>query len=122
VSSASEAAGTSRAAQQQATQQPPRVRAISSTGHTCRGRVKQKSHKSADLVEAGSLRWGDGKGADAGGGREAGHSRRKGDMEGGGAARGWAKALFHAALDVCVQPTWLPGVWPSAVFLQLIEC
>ncbi|KAL4855620.1 putative lysine-specific demethylase JMJ16 [Chlorella vulgaris] len=35
---------------------PPRVRAISSTGHTCRGRVKQKSHKSADLVVAGSLR------------------------------------------------------------------
>ncbi|PSC71800.1 Transforming growth factor beta regulator 1 [Micractinium conductrix] len=34
----------------------PRVRAISATGHTCRGRVKQKSHKSADLVEAGSLR------------------------------------------------------------------
>lgn len=42
----------------------PRVRAISSTGHTCRGRVKQKSHKSADLVEAGSLRcgWGAGRG------------------------------------------------------------
>lgn len=35
---------------------PPRVRAISSTGHTCRGRVKQKSHKAADLVEAGALR------------------------------------------------------------------
>ncbi|KAL4451372.1 hypothetical protein ABPG77_009444 [Micractinium sp. CCAP 211/92] len=34
----------------------PRARAISSTGHTCRGRVKQKSHKSADLVAAGSLR------------------------------------------------------------------
>lgn len=36
--------------------QQPRARAISSTGHTCRGRVKQKSHKSADLVAAGSLR------------------------------------------------------------------
>ena len=36
----------------------PRVRAISTTGHTCRGRVRQKSHKSADLVEAGALRCG----------------------------------------------------------------
>lgn len=36
---------------------PPRVRAISNNGHTCRGRVRQKSHKSADLVTAGTLRW-----------------------------------------------------------------
>ena len=35
---------------------PPRVRAISTKGHTCRGRVKQKSHKAAELVEAGTLR------------------------------------------------------------------
>ncbi|PRW21070.1 Transforming growth factor beta regulator 1 [Chlorella sorokiniana] len=34
----------------------PCTRAISATGHTCRGRVKQKSHKSADLVVAGRLR------------------------------------------------------------------
>lgn len=30
--------------------------AISSRGHTNRGRVRQKSHKSAELVEVGSLR------------------------------------------------------------------
>lgn len=34
---------------------PPKTRAISSTGHTNRGRVKQKSHKSADLIDAGTL-------------------------------------------------------------------
>eukprot|EP00887_Chlorella_sp_A99_P007228 scaffold2.g7228.t1 len=39
---------------------PPRVRAISSTGHTCRGRVRQKSHKSAELVKVGQLRTGKG--------------------------------------------------------------
>lgn len=33
-----------------------KARAISTTGHTNRGRVKQKSHKSADLVEVGTLR------------------------------------------------------------------
>lgn len=31
-------------------------RAISKTGHTNRGRVKQKSHKSAELVTVGTLR------------------------------------------------------------------
>ncbi|CAD7703988.1 unnamed protein product [Ostreobium quekettii] len=31
-------------------------RAISRTGHTCRGRVKQKGHKCAELVEVGTLR------------------------------------------------------------------
>lgn len=31
-------------------------RAISRTGHTNRGRVRQKSHKSAELVDAGTLR------------------------------------------------------------------
>jgi hypothetical protein len=29
-------------------------RAISQTGHTCRGRVRQKSHKTTELVEVGS--------------------------------------------------------------------
>lgn len=37
------------------TKKPPKIRAISSTGHTNRGRVKQKSHKSADLINAGTL-------------------------------------------------------------------
>ena len=37
------------------TKKPPKIRAISSTGHTNRGRVKQKSHKSADLIDAGTL-------------------------------------------------------------------
>jgi len=37
---------------------PPRrtASAISKTGHTRAGRVKQKSHKSAELVSAGQLR------------------------------------------------------------------
>lgn len=30
--------------------------AISRTGHTNRGRVRQKSHKSAELLEVGELR------------------------------------------------------------------
>lgn len=30
-------------------------RAISETGHTCRGRVRQKSHKTTELVEVGQL-------------------------------------------------------------------
>jgi hypothetical protein len=33
-------------------------RAISETGHTCRGRVRQKSHKTTELVQVGSLRAG----------------------------------------------------------------
>ena len=40
----------------QKTQKAYNASVISAKGHTHRGRVKQKSHKSAELIEAGSLR------------------------------------------------------------------